>query len=177
MIQSDKWLSTHRALILRIFFGGGQKKERKRRKGSGNEGELGGCPIWSLVEVFKWLGALSILSALSKHPILKRKTGEKISWPVSHTAGQGFTSSPLVCAPVRRAFTRDGRNTKRADIDFLLGGGGREGRLLGGGGVDCPHQAPLLFSHPSPFLLLSPFHLPGSGGTLCLSARQWSVSC
>lgn len=38
---------------------------------------------------------------------------------------------------------------------FLLGGGGREGRLLECGGVDCPHQIPLPFSHPSPFLLLS----------------------
>lgn len=38
---------------------------------------------------------------------------------------------------------------------FCWGGGGREGRLLEGGGVDCPHQTPLLLSHPSPFLLLS----------------------
>lgn len=43
-------------------------------------------------------------------------------------AGQGLTSSPLVCSFLRRAFTRDGRNTKRGGIDFLLGGGGREGR-------------------------------------------------
>lgn len=79
---------------------------------------------------------------------------EENSQLASHTAGQGLTSSPLVCSPLRRAFTGDGRNTKRAGIDFLLGGGGSEGRLLEGGGVDCPHQTPLLFSQPSPFLLL-----------------------
>lgn len=135
-------------------------------------------PVRSLVEVFKWLSALSVLSALSKHPILKRKTGGKKKKTPNkyHTAGQGLTISPLVCSPLHRAFTRDGRNTKRTSIDFLLGGGGREGGLLDSGGVDCLHQTPLLFSHPSPFLLLSPFHLLDSWGTLCLSARQWSVS-
>lgn len=57
-----------------------------------------------------------------------KKKEEKNSQPVSDTAGQGLTSSPLVCSFLRRAFTRDGRNTKRGGIDFLLGGGGREGR-------------------------------------------------
>lgn len=78
-----------------------------------------------LVEVFKWLGAWSALSALSKHPILKRKSkGVKTSQIASHTAGQGLSISPLVSSPLRRAFTRDGRNTKRAEIDFLQKGGG-----------------------------------------------------
>lgn len=43
----------------------------------------------------------------------------------------------------------------REQAQIFCWGGGREVRLLEGGGVDCPHQTPLLFSHPSPFLLLS----------------------
>lgn len=133
-----------------------------------------------LVKVFKWLGARCVLSAPSKRPILKRRGGgRETSQIASHTAGQGLSSSPLVCSSLRRAFTRDGRNTKRAEIDFLQKGGvgGRiEQRLLEGGGLDCPHQTPLPSSHSSLLLSSSSSHLLGSGGTLCLSARQWSVS-
>ena len=140
-------------------------------------GVLGGCvQSRSLVEVFKWLVAVSVLSALSKHPSLKRKNREKNLQLASHTAGQGLTSSPLVCSPLRRAFTRDGRNTKRAGIDFLLGGveEEREGcwRVVG---LTAHIKLPSFSLTPLPFSS-SPSHLPGSGGTLCLSARQWSVS-
>lgn len=89
-----------------------------------------------------------------------------------------ITSRPLVCSVLCRAWAGDARNTKSASIDFLLGGGGRGGRLLQGGGVDCPHQTPLLFP-PSLLLLHSPFHLaalegrcvcqPGTGASLSLS--------
>lgn len=82
----------------------------------------------------------------------------------SHTRlARALTSRPLVCSVLCRAWARDARNTKSASIDFLLGGGGREGRLLQGGGVDCPHQTPLLFP-PSLLLLHSSFHLPALEG-------------
>lgn len=72
-------------------------------------------------------------------PYSKRKEAKKkkkTSQISSHTAGQGLTSSPLVCSPLRRAFTRDGRNTKRVGIDFLLGGweGWRKRRKAAAGG-------------------------------------------
>lgn len=113
------------------------------------------CPVRVPDGGFQVAGRCECPVSLEPTPNPKKEGGMKNSLLASHSAGQGLTSSPLVCSPLRRAFTRDGRNTKRAGIDFLLGGGGREGRLLEGAGVDCPHQTPLLFSHPSPFLLLS----------------------
>lgn len=108
------------------------------------------------------------------HP-KKEEKGKKNSQLASHTAGQGLTSSPLVCSPLRGAFTRVGRNTKRAGIDFLLGvEEEREGcwRVVG---LTAHIKLPSFSLTPLPFSS-SPSHLPGSGGTLCLSARQWSVS-
>ncbi|KAF3860418.1 hypothetical protein F7725_000673 [Dissostichus mawsoni] len=125
------------------------------------------------------MGTLSVLSALSKHPILKRKKGKKL--PASYTAGQGLTSSPLVCSPLRRAFTRDGRNTKKAGIDFLLGGGGREEGCWRVAGLTAHIKLPSFFSP----LSLSPLLLiclalegpsvcqPGSGASPSNPTSSW----
>ena len=154
--------------------------EKKKKKSGGREkrrctGRM--CPVQVPGGGFQVAGRCVCPVSPEQTPQPKKEErGEKNSQLASHTAGQGLTSSPLVCSPLRRAFTRDGRNTKRAGIDFLLGGveEEREGcwRVVG---LTAHIKLPSVSLTPLPFSS-SPSHLPGSGGTLCLSARQWSVS-
>lgn len=81
-------------------------------------------------------------------PYLQTEGGE-ISQIASHRV------SPASLSPLRRAHKRDGRNTKRASIDFLHGGGGQRKRGgCRGWWASLPTSNSPPFSYPSPSLLL-----------------------
>lgn len=95
-------------------------------------------------------------------PYLKKEGGE-ISQIASHRV------SPASLPPLRRAHKETAGILREQAQIFCTGVGvrGREGAVEDGG-LDCPHQTPLLFLTP-PLLSSSSSHPPGSRGTLFVS--------